>query len=306
MNAAIAPSPMAGLKCRIVELARRASTEIIPQDAKLAPALADRLPAGTTVYVAHPAAAALEDVVRAALRLEAHGLRASPHFVARRIESERALRAAVRALAEGGVEQALLVAGDADRPAGSYCSTLELLETGVLQEAGLRRLGVAGHPEGHRSIGPSTLWKALQDKQALASRAGLEMHIVTQFGFDPAAVHAWEQHFARHGITLPVHVGMAGPAPPAKLIRYAVACGVNASLRSLVRNRNALRKVSGLAISPDEMLIGIARGSMHARTHIRGMHLFSFGSVMASARWLRAVADGCFEMSSDGSRFETF
>lgn len=306
MNAATASPQASGLEQRIVEFVRGASTEILPQDEALIPALANRLPAGTVVYVAHPPRSTLEDVVRVALRVEGEGLRASPHLVARRIAGERALREALVELAEGGIEQVLLVAGDAERPAGRFASSLDLLETGLLQEAGIRRVGVGGHPEGHRAIGPSTLWKALRDKQACARHAGLAMHIVTQFGFDPAAVHAWERHFAEQGITLPVHVGMAGPTPLPQLIRYAMACGVGPSLRGLVRNMNAMRNVAGLAAHPDEMLLGLLRGASAAPTHIRGLHLFSFGGIMASARWLRAVADGAFRLSADGERFETF
>lgn len=301
-----APPPAAAPEQRIIELVRGASTEILPQDEALIPALANRLPAGTVVYVAHPPRSTLDDVVRVALRLEGEGLRASPHLVARRIAGERVLREALAELADGGIEQVLLVAGDAERPTGRFASSLELLETGLLQEAGIRRVGVGGHPEGHRAIGPSTLWKALRDKQSFARREGLAMHIVTQFGFDTAAVYAWERHFTEQDITLPVHVGMAGPTPLPQLIRYAMACGVGASLRGLVRNMNAMRNVAGLAAHPDEMLLGLLRGASGAPARICGLHLFAFGGVMATARWLRAVADGSFRLSADGERFETF
>lgn len=305
-GAVVAAQPdTTSLERRIVEFVRGASTEVTPHEEELIPALANRLPAGTVVYVAQTPRATLDDVVRVALRLEAEGLRASPHLVARRIESERALREALVELGDGGVEQALVVAGDADRPAGRFQCSLEILETGLLQEAGIRRVAVGGHPEGHRAVGPSTLWKALQEKQAYAQRTGLTMHVVTQFGFDPAAIHAWAGHFPEQGIALPVHVGMAGPAPLPQLIRYAMACGVGASLRGLVRNMNAMRNVAGLAAHPDEMVIGLIRGSS-PQTPIQGMHLFALGGIMASARWLRAVADGCFRMSADGERFETY
>ena len=92
MNAAVAPLNGAELKRRIVEFAQGASTEISTHDEELLPALVNRLPAGTTVYIAHTPKATLDDVVRVAIKAEALGLRASPHIVARRLESERALR----------------------------------------------------------------------------------------------------------------------------------------------------------------------------------------------------------------------
>ena len=305
MSSAVAPRPADELARRIAQLVQGASTEITPHEESLLPSLAAELPAGTTVYVAHTPKATLDDVVRVSLRLETLGLRASPHLVARRIESERALRHATLDLANGGVAQVLLVAGDADRPGAPFSHSLQVLETGALQEAGITRVGIAGHPEGHSGVDPATLWQALRDKQALAARDGLSMHIVSQFGFNPHAIHAWARQVAAE-IALPVHVGVAGPAPMSQLIRYAMACGVGASLRGLVHNANAFRKVSGLAAHADEILIGLVREAGDAPSPIRGIHLFAFGGVVKSARWLRAVTDGNFRLNSAPDRFETF
>lgn len=305
VSAAVAPPSAAELGRRIVDLVRGASTEITPQEEKLIPVIASNLRAGTTVYVAHTPKATLDDVVRVALRLEAHGLRASPHLVARRIESERALRQAVRDLANGGVGQVLIVAGDTSRPGHPFSHSLQILETGVLQEAGIRRVGIAGHPDGHNGVDSATLWQALKDKRALAVRDGLAMHIVTQFGFDPGTIHAWAGRVAGPEIALPVHVGVAGPAPLSQLVRYAMACGVAASLRGLAHNAHMMRKVSGLAAHADEMLIALARGSGNGPRHIHGIHLFAFGGAVASTRWLRAVTDGNFRLSPAQDRFET-
>jgi methylenetetrahydrofolate reductase (NADPH) len=57
------------------------------------------------------------------------------------------------------------------------------------------------------------------------------MHLVTQFGFDASAICRRGRELRQQGIRLPVHVGMAGPAPLTKLVKYAMACGVGASLR---------------------------------------------------------------------------
>jgi len=287
-----------------MQFARGASVELSPHDEELLPALANRLPAGTTVYVAHTPKADVDDVVRVAVRTEALGLKACPHLVARRIASERELRAALGELADGGVEQALLVAGDRDPPVGKFASTLEILDTGATLEAGIRTLGVAGHPEGHKAIGPTTLWSALKYKQDFAARTGTRMYIVTQFGFSPEAVCAWERHLGEHGIELPVHVGMAGPTALPKLIRYAMQCGIGASLSALMKNMSAMGQVAQLATAPEQMLAGLLRGgAARAGSRIEHPHFFAFGGVMATARWLRAVVDGLFEIAPDGATF---
>jgi methylenetetrahydrofolate reductase (NADPH) len=295
----------AELTRRIVDFARDASAEVTPNDAGLIPALAPELAPGTVVYIAHPPKATLGDVVRTARSVQAAGLTACPHIVARRVESRVALEDACGRLGEAGVERALVVAGDNARPVGDFASALDVLNTDVLAAHGLKRIGVAGHPEGHRAIGQTVLWRALIEKQTLAERRGIEMHVVTQFGFDPAAVASWDACLSEHGISLPVRVGMAGPASLPQLIGYAMQCGVGASLRGALRSMNAMRNVAGLAISPDQMLTSVARYAATAATHIAGVHFYSFGGALATARWLRAVADGRFELSADADAFAT-
>jgi methylenetetrahydrofolate reductase (NADPH) len=290
-------------KRHVIDFMRRASTEISTHDEKFLPTLANKLPPGTTVYIAHTPTASLEDVVRVATRIEALGLRASPHIVARRLKSERALKDALGDLREAGVEQIMLVAGDQRLPSGKFSSALEVLETGALSAAEFKRVGVCGHPQGHRAIGPTTLWKALYDKQAMEKQLDVQLHIVTQFGFDPEAVCAWDRHLTEHDISLPVHVGIAGPAPLPQLIKFAMQCGVATSLHALMKNMSATSQLPRLATSPDEMVLGLIRGrEAHANTQIVQPHFYSFGGAMATARWLRAVRDGRFDVTADAGR----
>jgi len=301
-----AQTPLKGaeLKRRIVEFARGTSTEIAPHDEGLVPELANTLPRGTTVYVAHTPKATLADVVRIAKQVQAAGLRASPHIVARRIESSQLLRGALRELHDGGVEQVLLVAGDRNPPAGEFTSTLEILDSGAVAESGITHVGVAGHPEGHPAVGSEALWSALATKQEYAARTGIRMHIATQFSFNPEAVLAWDRHLTEHGVTLPVHVGIAGPTPLPKLIKYAMMCGIGASLGKLGTGLGLVGRVAGLATSPDEMLIALVNGSAARNsTHLAQPHFYAFGGVMATARWLRAVMDGTFELDRAGEKF---
>jgi methylenetetrahydrofolate reductase (NADPH) len=294
----------AELKRRIVAFARDTSTEISPHDESLVPELAKVLPAGTTVYVAHTPKASVDDVVRVAARVRAAGLGASPHIVARRIDSERTLREALRRLSEAGVEQVLLVAGDRNPPTGEFTSTLEILDTGALGEYGLRKVGIAGHPEGHPAVAPETLWSALEAKQSFAKRTGTRMHIVTQFSFNPKAVCAWDRELAVRGIELPVHIGIAGPTPLPKLIKFAVQCGIGASLGALSKGMGLVGRVAGLATSPDEMLIELVRGcARQGSSRLVHPHFYAFGGVAATARWLRGVVQGEFDLEKNGEKF---
>lgn len=288
---------------RLAELARDASVEMTPADEALVPDLAAQLSAGAVVYVQHPPKATLEDVIRASLRLQAGGLSASPHIVARRIDGPDALESACARLGAAGVVRALVVAGDDAAPAGPYASSLDVLRAELLQRHGITRIGVAAHPEGHRAIGQTVLWRALHDKQVFARRSGIELSVVTQFGFDPAALAAWEQCLPEHGIRLPVRVGMAGPAALSQLIAYAMQCGVGASLRGALQSMAAMRNIAGLATSPDQMLVRVAELAACGTSQIAGVHFYSFGGALALARWLRAVAEGRFEIGPAGDAF---
>jgi len=294
----------AELRERIIEFARGTSTEISPHDEQLVPELAQILPPGTTVYVAHTPKAAVDDVVRVATKVRAAGLRASPHIVARRIDSERTLRDALQRLREAGVEQVLLVAGDRNPPAGEFTSTLEILDSGAIVECGFRTIGVAGHPEGHPAVGPDALWSALEKKQAFAERTGTSVHIVTQFSFNPEAVLNWDRQLAERGITLPVHIGIAGPTPLPKLIKFAVQCGIGASLGALSKGMGLMGRVAGLATSPDEMLIELVRGrARQGASHLVHPHFYAFGGVATTTRWLAGVVEGRFQLEKNDEKF---
>jgi methylenetetrahydrofolate reductase (NADPH) len=292
------------LKRAIVDFTRNASTEISTHDEAALPELASTLPAGTAVYVAHTPKATLNDVVQTAIQLQGLGFRASPHIVARRVESQESLQKGLQQLSAAGVEQALLVAGDLPKPLGPYTSTLDIIDSGILQNSSLKRLGIAGHPEGHKQVADGVLLAALRHKQAFAAKTGLKLHIATQFTFDADAIIAWDERLTREGITLPAHIGIAGPTPLTKLIKYAMACGVGASLNSVMKNMTAMSKLARLATSPDEMLAGLVRGgAAQGSSRIVQPHFYAFGGVAATARWIRAVIDGKFELKADSDKF---
>lgn len=299
-----APLENAALKSAIVDFVRNASTEISTHDEDSLPTLVSTLPPGTPVYVAHTPKATLNEVTQTAIKLQRLGFRASPHLVARRVESQRALQHALEQLSAAGVEQALLVAGDLPKPTGPFTSTLDIIDSGVLQNSSLKRLGIAGHPEGHKQVADDVLLAALRHKQAFAARTGLKLHIATQFTFDAEAIIAWDERLTREGITLPAHIGIAGPTPLTKLIKYAVACGVGASLNSVMKNMTAMSKLARLATTPDEMLTGLVRGgAAQGSSRIVQPHFYAFGGVSATARWIRAVMDGKFELKPDSDKF---
>lgn len=308
MNAEIrmAHEPIAqSLTSAIVRLATVASTEIAPHDERLLRELGQHLPPGTSVYVAHTPNASFEDVLRVATEVHSRGWTAWPHLVARRLPSERALRDALGELRARGISQALLVAGDRERPAGPFASTLEMIDSGALDDGALSRIGVAGHPEGLRSVDPDELMTALRRKQEFASRTGVEVHIVTQFGFDLEVVRAWAHRLRSKDISLPIHVGIAGPTPLPKLIRFAIQCGVRHSVGALAGRLSAFSQLAAQPATADQLLLGLAREHFAASGPLLLQpHFFSFGGAVPTASWLGAIRRGEFGIHPDGKRLE--
>jgi len=287
------------LKDRLIDFVGTASIEVTPQDGETLSALAGRLPPGTSVYVTHTPNATIADVAEMACAVEGQGFRAFPHIVARRIEGEKALATALGRLQDAGITRAMLVAGDLSTPAGVFASTLDILDSGTLVSAGINTIGVAGHPEGHKRIGSTLLWKSLQQKQDYAELTGARVHIVSQFGFNPGALVDWERQLTERGIALPVHVGIAGPASLKTLIRFAMLCGIGASLNALMTNLSAINSTKHLVTSANEMLVQIVRereGALARR--IIQPHFFSFGGVLQTVRWVEAIRAGHFDIEA--------
>ncbi|MEA3196011.1 MAG: methylenetetrahydrofolate reductase [Gammaproteobacteria bacterium] len=289
------------LKSRIVFFMQGASTEITPSEESRLPELQSILPAGTPVFIAHTPNADFAQVIHAALAVRRAGFVATPHIAVRRVANAEMLRRGFAELRAGGVEDILLIAGDAPRPVGEYSGTLDVLGSCILEDSGMTRIGVAGHPEGHSSVAEASLWAALEGKQAFATRAGANLHIVTQFGLDGGAFKVWERELVRRRIHLPVRVGIAGPAPIAKLVHFAIQCGIGASMRALMRNLSAAAPSASLATSPDQHLLALLATPVSAQ--ISAPHFFAFGGALETARWMRKVAAGAFDIDARAARF---
>ncbi len=264
----------------------------------------DYLSPGTTIYIAHPSNILLDDVVKMATRLRELGYKPVPHLIARKLRSHTELDSALAQLHDIGIHQILVVAGDLARPLGPFGDTMELLQTGLLLQHGFKTVGIAGHPEGSRAISPTMLHRALFEKAHFAADTGLQMYIVTQFGFNAQAVIDFETELSTMGIELPIHVGMAGPTSLKQLLRYAMRCGVNASMRMFVGKASAISE--HLKLTPvDELVPAFARHRLsHPDCRMIRAHFYALGGAERTARWLNAIRSGTFEIDNVRLRIE--
>ena len=272
-----------------------ASLELSSRDPAEIDACTGLLEPGTAVYISMPPGQTYHGNVALATRLKRAGFHPVPHIAARRIASRDALAEYLaRAAGEAGVDSALVIAGDSDRPSGPFDSSRALLETGLFQRHGVVRIGVAGYPDGHPKIAEAALGTALAEKRALARGAGLDLQVVTQFCFESEPILAWAAKMKGHG--LPMRVGLAGPASLPRLLRFAALCGIGNSVRALRARPRAITRLL-VEAGPEAVVRNIARPGGAA---IAGVHFFCFGGLLRTARWLRAVREGRFELTPDG------
>jgi methylenetetrahydrofolate reductase (NADPH) len=259
----------------------------------------DLVPAGTSMYIPHVPGVAREDTVALAARLVKEGMDPVPHIVARRTGSAAVLDDFLTRLVGEGVTRVLCVAGDISAPEGEFESALQILEGGFFERHGIRKIGVAGHPEGHKQVSDEALREAVARKNAYAQKTGADVRLVTQFSFVAEPVIAWDQAIAPIN-RLPIYIGLPGLAKASTLLKYALDCGVGPSLQAFSKHATQLSKL--LVVSaPDEQLVALAKyRAENPQTRIHGLHFFPFGGLKRTSDWLKRLADGAFEFTADG------
>jgi methylenetetrahydrofolate reductase (NADPH) len=276
---------------RLPTLLGAASLEV-PARERAVDACRDRLSPGTTIHVRHASGDTTHGIVGVAARLARAGFAPVPHVAARALESFTRLNDYLaRAVGEAGVAAMLVTAGDQPQPAGPYRSSLDVIETGLFERHGIRRVGIAGYPERHPAVATVALDAARAAKLARLRERGLEPYVVTQLCLDAEPIVAWIAAARAAGVDCAIQVGLAGPATVATLAKFAVRCGVGISLRALARGQTSVARLTREA-GPEPILRALAR----ADAPLDGLHFFSFGGVARTAAWLGAAARGDFPL----------
>ncbi|WP_161598990.1 methylenetetrahydrofolate reductase [Aidingimonas lacisalsi] len=276
---------------RIQSLCQDWSLEVTPGTAA---SLLDMIPSSDVnrqVYITHLPGQPFEDVIHTARRLKCQNFDPVPHLVARRVPDRNTLLRWIEQLSgDIGIDAVLLIAGGMTTPLGPYQDTLALLEDISLSEQGIRRLAIAGHPEGHPHASEATLDQALETKLDHAERDGLQPYVVTQFLFDAQPLIDWRQHLHQRGIDVPIRVGLPGPASLATLWKYALSCGIGPSVAALQHQGGKLFQLAR-SRPPVEQVMGLAQ----ANDPTLSLHFYPFGGIDKTVAWCRALETGQFE-----------
>ena len=267
------------------------SIEVIPKSAAKITSFTNFLPKNTRVYIAHIQKEEIAAMVATAKRIHNEGYTVMPHFPARMIKNQSMLSDWISMYQnEAGVDEALLLAGGPRMPIGEFDSSIQLIESGLFDKAGFKRLHIAGHPEGSIDIDPSggtkNVSEALSWKQEFSKRTDASMAIATQFCFDAGVVKKWAQNIKDNGIDIPIHIGIAGPAKLQTLLKFSIECGIGASMKVLSKRAKDITKLL-FPYQPTQILNELAEyTSKDPELNIEQVHFFPIGGIKQTVDWL--------------------
>ncbi|MDQ6720503.1 MAG: methylenetetrahydrofolate reductase [Candidatus Dormibacteraeota bacterium] len=253
--------------------------EVLPTDDVEERVLAT-VPREVTMTVTASPRRGIEATIRLAERLAGHGYQVVPHISARLIRDESHLREVLGRVAALGRNEIFVIAGDAKEPAGQFPDSVSLLTALMSEPHGMREIGVTGYPERHSFIDDDLTIQAMWDKRRVAT------YIVSNLCFDPRVVKRWVARVRRRGVQLPIHIGLAGVADPAKLLRISTRIGVVDSARFLKGHSNwFLRMVQPGGYDPGRFTAGLLPDLAAPDRKVAGLHLFTFNEIEPTERW---------------------
>jgi methylenetetrahydrofolate reductase (NADPH) len=263
---------------QLASLLARPRYEVIPL-ASAEEAVLKHVPADVKVTVTTSPRKGLEPTLALAERLAGHGYAVVPHLAARHVRDRNHLAEVADRLLASGASDVLVMAGDAEEPAGDFEGSLPLLR--ALAELGgpFTEVGITGYPESHAFISDQATIRAMFEKEEFAT------YIVSQICFDPQVTAAWVAAVWERGTHLPIHIGLPGVVPRSKLLRVCTRIGVGDSLRFVRTHRGWLRQTFRGAFDPDSLVAGLEESLGHPRRNVAGFHIFTFNDLERTERW---------------------
>jgi methylenetetrahydrofolate reductase (NADPH) len=292
---------MTATREQIVSLLSGYSVEVTPASAAKVEGFAAHLTPGTTVNVTFLPGSDIADTILICARLRREGFNPVPHIAARSLESTSHLERYLDGLAtEAKIDEALVIGGGVDKPVGPFASSMQVLSSGILERHGIKKIGIAGHPEGSPDISQADVRIALAEKNAWARDTDAEIYIETQFCFEADVIVAWERRIRAEGNALPIHIGLPGLATLKTLLKFAQMSGVGPSIRVLTRQTRNIAKLL-MVQEPDLVVADLAEAvAGDPDSLLNGVHFYPFGGLAKTAEWVNAAASGNFRIKPKG------
>ncbi len=288
----------------VIDLLADFTAETTPFSAAKVEDFREVLRPGTTVFITFLPGSNFEDTIAVAARLRKEGFNPVPHLAARSIPNAAFLDENLGKLRdEADVNEVLTIAGAVEEPIGEFSDSMQVLNTGLIDKHGIKKIGVAGHPEGSPDMSDDTIAAALNWKNDFADRSDAELYVVTQFCFEVDPIIAWDKAMRASGNTLPIRIGIPGIATIKTLLNYSKACGIGNSINFLKKQARNVTKLM-TASAPDNLISDLAHYKMRdPECGVIGCHMYPLGGIKKTAKWTYAVIDGEFTINPGGKGF---
>jgi methylenetetrahydrofolate reductase (NADPH) len=267
----------------LVDFLRAPRYEVLPTE-DVEGLVTTHVPHEVTITITASPRRGMDATIRLAERLSRQGYTVVPHLSARLIRDASHLREILGAINEVGVHDVFVIAGDAREPAGEFPDSVSLLEAMMREGHGLVDIGVSGYPESHSFIDDDMTIQAMWDKRRIAT------YIVSNLCFDPRTVKRWVGRVRRRRVELPIHIGMAGVADPAKLLRVSTRIGIVDSARFLKGHSNwFLRMLQPGGYDPERFIKALLPDLAAPERNVAGLHVFTFNEIEPTERWRQVM-----------------
>ena len=258
---------------------RRPRYEVLPTE-DIEGLVTTHVPHDVTITITASPRRGMAATLNLAERLSRQGYSVVPHLSGRLIRDASHLREVLDAIKQMGMRDVFVIAGDAREPAGEFPDSVSLLEAMMRSGHDLGDIGVSGYPESHSFIDDDMTIQAMWDKRRIAT------YIVSNLCFDPRVVKQWVGRVRRRKVELPVYIGMAGVADPAKLLRISTRIGVVDSARFLRGHSNwFMRMMQPGGYSPERFVRGLLPDLAAPDRKVAGLHVFTFNEIEPTERW---------------------
>jgi methylenetetrahydrofolate reductase (NADPH) len=251
---------------------------------------AARLPEPARLTVTSSPRHGPEQTISISIELGALGHSVTPHLAARLVRDRDHLETLLDQLETAGIDELFVIGGDTHSPVGEFSSADELLPLIRERPHGVRRIGIAGYPEGHPLIEPGVLDAAFERKARLAD------YVTTQMCFEGDALIGWIRGLRERGIELPVLIGMPGVVDRRRLLEVSIRIGVGPSLAFVREQRGFRHLVWRASHALDQLFDALVPHLADPRLRIAGFHFFTFNRLVDTWRWDRDKREHCVRL----------
>jgi methylenetetrahydrofolate reductase (NADPH) len=231
----------------------------------------EHVPHEVTVTVTTSPRRGLEPTLELAERIAGHGYDVVPHLAARHVVDRSHLAEIVERIGRYGATDVLVLAGDAEEPAGEFDGSLPFLRALAELGAPFASVGITGYPERHAFLSDEAAIASLLEKEEFST------YLVTQVCFDADLLADWVGHVWERGVRLAIQIGLPGVVERGRLRRVSERIGVGESLRLLPPD--------GGKFDPTSLVAGLAEHLARPLRNVAGFHIFTFNDLEETERW---------------------